>query len=147
MVKKILKRLVDHGMEGEVPFHVGIVGFYVKWFCVCENKKYMQWVLCLVTASPRLNLKVWKNVWGVVGRVYLCGMSAEETPRWSERWSTSPMRKGETTGIVQPGKEILQGHLSPFSTWRELAGEMEQDFWQGYIVTEQGVMASNWEEV
>lgn len=41
MGRKTLKRLVDCGTEEE------LVGFYVKWFCVCENshwfllKKYM----------------------------------------------------------------------------------------------------------
>jgi len=56
---------------------------------------------------------------------------------------TSPMRKAERIGVVQPREVSRESVLQPFHIQRGLARKMEKDFLPRPVLTRQGAMVLN----
>lgn len=117
-----------------------------KYTCIPENQtcpglhtkqhgqQGKEWILLLYSALVRPHLQCCTQLWGPQHKQDIEPLEwvQRRPPRWLERWSTSPMRKGWESWDCSNWKREGFGvtALWPSSTWREPARKAERDFYK-----------------
>ena len=152
-----IQHICHHGLER----CLGRYDILVNWFYsinssiqLADTCSYLRWSSALIyNGNQQIPLLEWRYLMflakGQKGHLFgLWKSRSRGGPlRWSEGWSTSPVKKGWGNWACLAWRREGTGETSlwPSSTWRENINRKGNDCLRGWIVIGQGGMVLNWD--